>query len=433
MALLRKREVPVPVPEEGPINIATRMTKDIVYGPQREPWKPSTTVQDIQKILTSKNLNLKTRQRPETRIASRTTSRTTTEPLQVGDCVPYFEGRCTLQRFVHKTNRWRVKLDDGSVEHLTETQIRFLQDCDDTPKPKLKKMSRKKLKKMMKKYSKTAEEHLNNTCYVLIVKKILEILKDDEDFDFKTLYDVARSQGIDGLFDDLDEMDINVMDQVLNVYDLQLKYFCPDQTDVPELKQELLDMYEKPFYLAVLWYRNHYMVLGKWDHNFYLYDPLHEFPIHCYYRDVIEFIEDEQVEFFWVQELDYMYNMSWYLPTQETIKGGAHRKRLPASDSDDSSSAEPEEKPKRRRSKRLKERLKREKRAKERQKREKRAKVSESTKPKRKRTNMRGWTEEEKDAHRRMMQKKRNDRKNQKKNKGGRGVPLQKFSNFFSL
>ena len=118
---------------------------------------------------------------------------------------------------------------------------------------------------------------------------------------------------------------------------------------------------------------------------------LHEFPIHCYYRDVIEFIEDEQVEFFWVQELDYMYNMSWYLPTQETIKGGAHRKRLPTSDSDDSSSAEPEEKPKRRRSKRLKERLNR----------AKRAKLGKSKKPKRRRINMTGWTEERKDEHRR--------------------------------
>ena len=190
MAVLRKLEIPVPVPEEGPINIGTRMTKEIVYGPQKEPWKPSTTVQDIQDILGRKNLKLNTRHRSETTIRTKMTSTTDRRPLQVGDCVPYFDGGCTLQRFIHKTNRWRVKLDDGSVEHLTEVQIRFLQDCDDHPKPQIKKMSRKKLKKKMQQYSKRAEEYLNNTCYVLIVKKILEILKDDDDFDFKRLYDV---------------------------------------------------------------------------------------------------------------------------------------------------------------------------------------------------------------------------------------------------
>ena len=245
LALLRKQERTIPQSFEVSVERKTRMVEVVEECPVREEWKPSTSVEDIKKILQKKNLKLKSRHRRETRIRVKKSSTSDRKSLQVGDEVPYFTGTCKLQRFIHKTNRWRVKLDDDgqTVEHLTETQIRFLQDCEEDSKPKMKKVSRRKIKKMMKKYSKKAEDHLNNTCYVLILKQILTILKDKEDFDFKTLYDVALSQGIDGLFDDLDEMDINVMDQVLNVYDLQLKYFCPDQTEIPELKKEILDMY----------------------------------------------------------------------------------------------------------------------------------------------------------------------------------------------
>ena len=87
------------------------------------PWTPSTTKKDIDRILKEKSLKLKTRDK------SVTTVKTWKKP-KTGDVVPYFEGKCTLQRYVHKTNRWRVKLEDGSVDHLTNVQIRFLQQCE---------------------------------------------------------------------------------------------------------------------------------------------------------------------------------------------------------------------------------------------------------------------------------------------------------------
>ena len=362
------------------------------------PWTPSTTKKDIDRILKEKSLKLKTRDK------SVTTVKTWTKP-KPGDVVPYFEGKCTLQRYVHKTNRWRVKLEDGSVDHLTNVQIRFLQQCeaDDSDTNNMSEATMKKLEQ-------TAEEYLNDTCYVQILSKIVSIMKDDVEFDFAKLYDIAISQNIDSLFDDLDEVDIHTMDQILNVYDLQLKYLCPDQTHMHDLKDELLKMFEEPYYLAILWYKNHFMLLGKWDTNFYIFDPLHDYPLRCYYRDLVEFIEHEDVEFFWVQDLDVSYNMSWYLPVQDSVQGGAKRKRrkLPESHDDSSEEETPPRKPSKRRRKNRSQTSQR-----------RRSKLSKAfTRPKRKRTNMTGWTEEQKTAHRQKKLKEKNDRNNAKKNKG---------------
>ncbi len=272
---------------------------------EKPTWTPSTTKEDVDEILKRKDLKLGTRHksittigkkrkersketsnlRPTTQIFSLSSERT------VGDRVPYFTGCGTLQRYVHKTQRWRIKLDDGTVEHLTNDQIDFLESCETVENTQIS-------LELVEKYGSIMEEELNNSCYVAIIQKILGILKDDTSFDYSILYDLAMSQNIEGAFDDLDNLDINVVDQILNMYDLQLRYFVPSKTHLEDLKNELLSMYEEPCYLAILCYQTHYLLLGKWDDNFYIYDPSHDYPIRCYYRDVVEFIESEEVDFF---------------------------------------------------------------------------------------------------------------------------------------
>jgi len=237
---------------------------------------------------------------------------------------------------------------------------------------------------------------LNNSCYVLVIQKILEILKDNIEFNFDLLYDLAISQNIDDVFDDLEKMDIRVIDEILNVYDLQLKYFCPNKTHCDDIKNELLKMYEEPVYLSILLYKEHYYLLGKWNNNFFLYDPVQNYPIRCYYRDIIEFISEENVKFFWVQDFDYTYRLSDWLGVHESVKGGVQkRRRLDSSDDDESSDKDqPKKRPRIQESK----------------------SQSESQIPKkRKRTNMKGWTEEQKKLHRKKLQKIRNEKRKKKK------------------
>lgn len=52
--------------------------------------------------------------------------------FQAGDKTPVLEGIATLQRFVHKTNRWRLKLDaSGEVVHYEERQLVFFASCEE--------------------------------------------------------------------------------------------------------------------------------------------------------------------------------------------------------------------------------------------------------------------------------------------------------------
>ena len=43
-----------------------------------------------------------------------------------GERIPLFEGYGVLQRYVHKTGKWRIKCEDGTIAKLEERQIDFL-------------------------------------------------------------------------------------------------------------------------------------------------------------------------------------------------------------------------------------------------------------------------------------------------------------------
>ena len=219
--------------------------------PIQKKWTPSTTKNDIEKILNSKKLKIRSRHLPCTKIKIKTssdvpqpklTSHDVPNVFKVGDVVPYFTGTCTLQRFIHKTKRWRVKLENGEVGHLTEEGIKFLYSCENDCELNFESID-------MKEIMDAADEvknSLNNSCYVLVIQKILEILKDNIEFNFDLLYDLAISQNIDDVFDDLEKMDIRVIDEILNVYDLQLKYICPNKThcdDIENVRRTSLSQY----------------------------------------------------------------------------------------------------------------------------------------------------------------------------------------------
>ena len=374
--------------------------------PIQKKWTPSTTKNDIEKILKSKKLKIKSRHLPCTKLKikrsrnskdPKLTSHVVPNVLKVGDTIPWFDGTCTLQRFIHKTGRWRVKLENGEVQHLKKEAIDFLFSCENECDLKFESLNMETILEAADEVKKS----LNNSCYVLIIQKILMILKDNIEFNFDLLYDVAISQNIDEVFDDLEKMDIRVIDNILNVYDLQLKYFCPSKIHCDDIEKELLKMYEEPVYLSVLWYKNHYYLLGKWDNNFFLYDPLQKFPIRCYYRDVIEFISEENVKFFWVQDLDYSYRLSDWLGVQESVKGGVKKKRR-LNDSDNSSDDNSSDKDQPKKRQRIT---------------SPKSQNDDSLPKKRKRVSMKGWTEEQKKEHRKKLQKIRNDKKNPKRKK----------------
>lgn len=50
--------------------------------------------------------------------------------FQIGSEVPVLEGFATLQRFIHKTNRWRLKLESGKVVYYEERQLLFFASCE---------------------------------------------------------------------------------------------------------------------------------------------------------------------------------------------------------------------------------------------------------------------------------------------------------------
>ena len=52
----------------------------------------------------------------------------------------------------------------------------------------------------MEKYGKIGEEILNQSCYILVMEKILQLLGKDDKFDYAKLYDISLSQNIPGTF-----------------------------------------------------------------------------------------------------------------------------------------------------------------------------------------------------------------------------------------
>ena len=257
--------------------------------------------------------------------------------FDIGNRVHLINGSGTLQRFIHKTRRWRIKTDDGKFERFSEKQLEFFHHSEI--------MSNNRDHTKMKDYQpvteeeliKLTEEELNSSCYIMVIKQILDILKDDVFFDFSIFYDIIVSNRLeDYAFDCLPEMDVNVIDQVLSIYDLQLRYLCSRKTGIDKLKDELLGIYERPFYLALLCDEEHYTFLGKMGSEFFLYDPEYEFPIPCHYNEVIDYIQQDHVHFFWIQDIDPEYNCSWYIPEDYTISGSGKRKRhLPSDSSED--------------------------------------------------------------------------------------------------
>ena len=52
----------------------------------------------------------------------------------IGSEVSTFHGLGTLQRFIHKTGRWKIRCHDGTIEKLTDDQLDFLESCDENEK-----------------------------------------------------------------------------------------------------------------------------------------------------------------------------------------------------------------------------------------------------------------------------------------------------------
>jgi hypothetical protein len=184
-----------------------------------------------------------------------------------------------------------------------------------------------------------AEQKLNQTCYIKVTKfsptvmfgwfevlnKILTLMDKSTDFDYKMFYDHVISENFSHAFDDLNNLNVHVIDQLLNLYDVQLKYFVPQKTEYTKIKQQLLDLYEKKYYVGLIWKHNHYQVLGKFGSLFILYDPFYDYPIRHTYRELVEYISNDGVELFFVHDgIDEEYHLDWFL--EEPIYGGGKAK-----------------------------------------------------------------------------------------------------------
>jgi len=51
--------------------------------------------------------------------------------FEIGAQFAVLEGSATLQRFIYKTNRWRMKTDEGKIVHYEERQLRFFALCEE--------------------------------------------------------------------------------------------------------------------------------------------------------------------------------------------------------------------------------------------------------------------------------------------------------------
>ena len=160
-----------------------------------------------------------------------------------------------------------------------------------------------------------------------VLKKILELKTGDASFDYKAFFAYSESQNFEHAFDDLMNLNVHVMDQILNVFGYQLKYFCPRKTAWADLLQELLQLYEKQVFLGLVWIDGHYQVLGKYGPFFVLYDSDYEYPIRHTYRELVEYLCEENVRFFWINDtIDEEYHLDWYL--EQPIYGGGKEKKI---------------------------------------------------------------------------------------------------------
>jgi hypothetical protein len=73
---------------------------------------------------------------------------------------------------------------------------------------------------------------LNDKCYMKCLKLILKLSEKHEDFRYEDVYHLCQDENIHHAFDNFDEMDVHTIDQILNVYDMQLKYLCPSKMEV---------------------------------------------------------------------------------------------------------------------------------------------------------------------------------------------------------
>jgi len=51
--------------------------------------------------------------------------------FEIGAQFAVLEGFATLERFVYKTNRWRMRTDEGKIVHYEERQLRFFALCEE--------------------------------------------------------------------------------------------------------------------------------------------------------------------------------------------------------------------------------------------------------------------------------------------------------------
>jgi len=160
-----------------------------------------------------------------------------------------------------------------------------------------------------------------------VIRKILELSIGDSTFDYKTFHALANAENLDLAFDNLTHLNVHVLDQILNVYNHQLKLLNPKTTNWDDLREEVLSLYEKDFYLGLIWNQDHYQVIAKYGYMFMLYDPDFDYPVRHTYRELLEYISENDVKFFYVNNcIDEEYHLDWYL--EKPIYGGGRKRKV---------------------------------------------------------------------------------------------------------
>jgi len=160
-----------------------------------------------------------------------------------------------------------------------------------------------------------------------VIRKILELSIGDSTFDYKTFHALANAENLDLAFDNLTHLNVHVLDQILNVYNHQLKLLNPKTTNWDDLRDEVLSLYEKDFYLGLVWNQDHYQVIAKYGYMFMLYDPDFDYPVRHTYRELLEYISENDVKFFYVNNcIDEEYHLDWYL--DKPIYGGGRKRKV---------------------------------------------------------------------------------------------------------
>ena len=125
---------------------------------------------------------------------------------------------------------------------------------------------------------------------IQVIRKILQLSGRNDNFDYKTFHCLAFSQNLEHAFDNLDALNVHVLDQILNVYNHQLKLLSPQHTEWKDLHNQVLQFYEKDYFIGLVWANDHYQVIGKYGLLYILYDPLYDYPIRHTYREFMEYI-----------------------------------------------------------------------------------------------------------------------------------------------